>query len=79
MAKWLRPGNLERRKVCIVVVTFWPDIVGINFFFHAFSMLRPMFFSYLQERNLVQMLLNLRRRLFLFQYSGKSARQKPQF
>ena len=39
----------------------------INFFFYAFSMLRPIFFFYLQERNLVQILvLNLRRRLFLF-------------
>ena len=36
MAKRLRPGNQERRKVCIVVMTFWPDIMDINFFFHAF-------------------------------------------
>ena len=45
MAKWLRPGNLEQRKVCIVVVTFWPDITYINFFFHAFSMLGPIFLN----------------------------------
>ena len=36
MAKWLRPGNLEQREVCIVVVTFLPDITGINFFFLCF-------------------------------------------
>ena len=67
MAKRLRPGNRERRKVCIVVMTFWPDIMDINFFLHAFSMLRPIFFIYLHGRNLVQMLLlNLRRMLFLF-------------